>query len=378
VEAAAEVFDAPLDWGDGFGGAAATGDAMDMESDASSDEDDNNAEGKGGSKSSRARQAKRQQQEATVAAMEEARLRDDALPSSADDFERLLMGSPHSSYLYVQYMAFELARTQVDHARQLAERALRTINFRKEREKLNIWAAYLNLEQRFGVPETLAAIFKRACESADPEQVHQQMAKIYEASGATDELEALLKLGVKKFKHSPAAWMRCMQQHLRCDRRKEANAMLQRALQTLPKRLHVDTITRFGRLEFVDGSVERGRTVFEGIVSSYPKRSDLWHQYADREVAAGCINEARRLFARMSQQRFSSKRMKSLFKKWYDFEVTHGSDPVRLKRVASAAQAYVSAQQQESAPDVSANVESSDDESDGNDTGSASSSSDED
>ena len=35
------------------------------------------------------------------------------------------------------------------------------------------------------------------------------------------------------------------------------------------------------------GLVERGRTMFEGIVSSYPKRVDMWNMYLDQEISRG-------------------------------------------------------------------------------------------
>ncbi len=75
-------------------------------------------------------------------------------PESNADFERLLLGSPNSSYLWVQYMSFQLQLSEIDKARDIARRALRTINFREEQEKLNIWIALLNIENVYGTEET--------------------------------------------------------------------------------------------------------------------------------------------------------------------------------------------------------------------------------
>lgn len=36
-------------------------------------------------------------------------------------------------------------------------------------------------------------------------------------------------------------------------------------------------------LEYRLGDAERGRTIFEGIVDSHPKRWDLWSIYIDME-----------------------------------------------------------------------------------------------
>ncbi len=54
------------------------------------------------------------------------------LPTSPADFERLLMSSPNNSYVWIQYMAFHLRSIDVDAARAIAERGLKTINFREE------------------------------------------------------------------------------------------------------------------------------------------------------------------------------------------------------------------------------------------------------
>ena len=63
--------------------------------------------------------------------------------------------------------------------------------------------------------------------------------------------------------------------------------MLQRALQSLPKDSHVGLISKFGMLEFKYGQPENGRTMFEGIVSNYPKCMDIWSVYMDMEVKYG-------------------------------------------------------------------------------------------
>lgn len=59
------------------------------------------------------------------------------------------------------------------------------------------------------------------------------------------------------------------------------------ALTLLPKRKHVACILKFAILEYRNGFAERGRTIFEGLLSSEPKRTDLWSVYIDQEIAAG-------------------------------------------------------------------------------------------
>jgi rRNA biogenesis protein RRP5 len=104
-------------------------------------------------------------------------------PQSSADYERLLLGQPDSSYLWLQYMAFQLQLGEVDQARATAERALKTINIREETEKLNVWIAMLNLENTYGTDETVEEVFKRACQYNDPQEVHERLTSIYIQSG---------------------------------------------------------------------------------------------------------------------------------------------------------------------------------------------------
>lgn len=47
------------------------------------------------------------------------------------------------------------------------------------------------------------------------------------------------------------------------------------------------TISKFAQMEFKYGEAERGRTLFEEILSNYPKRVDLWSIYLDMEIKTG-------------------------------------------------------------------------------------------
>jgi rRNA biogenesis protein RRP5 len=61
---------------------------------------------------------------------EEAMLDETRAPESAADYERLILASPDNSMLWVRYIAFQIGLTEIEKARQIAERALNTINFR--------------------------------------------------------------------------------------------------------------------------------------------------------------------------------------------------------------------------------------------------------
>lgn len=65
-----------------------------------------------------------------------------------------------------------------------------------------------------------------------------------------------------------------------------ARALLPRATQQLPSQHSQNIISRFAALEFrsPNGEPERGRTMFEGLLATWPKKGDLWSQLLDLEM----------------------------------------------------------------------------------------------
>jgi len=100
-------------------------------------------------------------------------------PQTAVDYEQLLNRQPNSSDLWIRYIAFQMQVSELAKAREVAERAVSTISSSEETEKLNAWIAYLNLEVRFGNDDTVDAVFKRACQVNDQQEVYQRLASIY-------------------------------------------------------------------------------------------------------------------------------------------------------------------------------------------------------
>merc|ERR1712232_1290552 len=83
-------------------------------------------------------------------------------PQSVEDFERLLLTQGDTSIVWIRYMAFHLKMSDLERARQVAERAVKHIGFSEAKERFNVWVAYMNLECTFGSDQTAEAIFKRA------------------------------------------------------------------------------------------------------------------------------------------------------------------------------------------------------------------------
>ena len=120
-----------------------------------------------------------------------------------------------------------------------------------------------------------------------------------------------------------------------------AKAQLARSMQSLSRHKHVEVISKYAMAEFEYGSPDRGRVVFEDLLSSYPKRTDLWNLYVDKEIKHGCFSQARQLFERMITSKHNVYTMRSIFKKFLEFEILHGNDASQ-EAVKMKAKDYVS------------------------------------
>jgi len=287
-----------------------------------------------------ARRLKRQEEE--EAAKREQRVLDGEVdtPTTEAEFERLVMASPDSSLVWVQYMACCMQGGELDKARAVAKRALGRINFRLESERLNVFLAWLNLENTFGSPEALDVVLKEALQCQDQFKVYSQMAAIYSQTSKVTEAEKIYKIIVRKFSKEKEVWIKYGVFYYKNNRLSDGRFVLQRSLQSLDKRDHLDITTKFAQIEFRYGDAERGKTMFETILANYPRRTDLWSVYVDQLVKTGDTDAARALYKRMSTLDLQARRMKFLFKKWLDFETVHGTE-AGVSEVKQSAQKYL-------------------------------------
>jgi len=291
---------------------------------------------------SKAEAKRRKRVEEELAASREQRLLDGevAQPTTLEEFERLVVASPDSSLVWVQYMALAMQGGELEVARGVAKRALQRINFRLEDERLNIFLAWLNLENTFGTEEAMAEVLKEALQCCDQFKVYSQVAAIYQQSGKISEAEKIHKVMVRKFNKEKEVWIKFGIFYYKNNKLNDGRFVLQRSLQSLEKKEHLEMSSKFAQIEFRYGDPERGKTMFETILANYPRRTDLWSVYVDQLVKTGDIDAARALFRRMATLDLQAKRMKFLFKKWLDFETGHGTES-GVSEVRQAAQKYL-------------------------------------
>lgn len=287
----------------------------------------------------RAKKKAREEREQEIRAAEDRLLEID-IPKSADEFEKLVRSSPNSSFIWINYMAFMLSLADVEKARSIAERALRTINIREELEKLNIWVAYFNLENEYGNPpeDAVMKIFQRALQYCDPKKVHLALLGMYQRTEQYKLASELLDKMARKFKRSCKVWLSRIQSLLK-QNSDGIQSVVNRALLCLPQHKHIKFISQTAILEFKCGVPDRGRSLFEGMLREYPKRTDLWSIYLDQEIRLGDGDVVRALFERAISLCLPPKKMKFLFKKYLEYEKTIG-DEERIESVKKKALDY--------------------------------------
>ncbi|CAL8330288.1 unnamed protein product [Lota lota] len=314
-------------------------DAQAQDADSSEGEDQEETD----KKKSRQQQEQEKKEAEKALVQREAQLMDPGLrPQDAAAFERLLLASPNSSLVWLQYMANHLQATQIEQARSVAERALKTISFREEQEKLNVWVALLNLENMYGTEESLKKVFERAQQFCEPMPVFQQLADIYARSNKIKEAEGLYKTMVKRFRQTKGSWLSYGSFLLQQGQSDAASALLQRALQSLPSKESVELISKFAQLEFQYGDAERGRAMFDKILGTYPKRTDLWSIFIDLMIKHGSQKDVRVLFDRVIHLSVAVKKVKFFFKRYLEYEKKHGT-PESIQTVKEKALEFVEA-----------------------------------
>ncbi|GMH49278.1 hypothetical protein TrVE_jg1364 [Triparma verrucosa] len=277
----------------------------------------------------------------------------DSNPESPSDFERLLLASPNDSTVWIKYMAYHLGLNNPDDARKVGLKAIKRIPGTEEEEKLNVFMAMVSLEVNFGDSESIKRAIAEAAKSSDVEKVALRAGEVLTnfGLGKTDKKEKQASLDLadnhfktylKKLKQSVGFWLGYMKHLLKTGRGADASDLLKRSLKSLPKHEHTTISVKFASLEFEEGSVERGRTIFETILSTYKKKLDIWFVYADREVKSGNVEEARGIFKRLAEEGGrGDKQMKSVFKKWYQFEEGLGGGGEGAEKVKRLAREYV-------------------------------------
>ncbi|XP_073950124.1 rRNA biogenesis protein RRP5-like [Choristoneura fumiferana] len=284
--------------------------------------------------------AKARAEEERLRELERRAASSDAEPRSSDQFERALLASPNCSQLWIAYMAFHLQATEIDKARAVARKALNTISFREEQEKLNVWLALLNLENRFGTKESQQKTLEDALQMNDTFKIHSKLLDIYADTAKSQELSALVDLMLRKYKRDPRNYTLCGAACYRLGLLDKARHVMQKAVAVLEKKEHVSVLVQFALLERAHGERERAEALFEQVLAVYPQRVDVCATYVDMLMKTGDVQAVRQVMERMTSQKLPARKIKVLFNKWAEVEERAG-DVAQAEQIRQRAVEYI-------------------------------------
>eukprot|EP01126_Amoeba_proteus_P033648 TRINITY_DN3310_c0_g1_i1.p1 TRINITY_DN3310_c0_g1~~TRINITY_DN3310_c0_g1_i1.p1 ORF type:complete len:1748 (-),score=331.88 TRINITY_DN3310_c0_g1_i1:88-5331(-) len=262
------------------------------------------------------------------------------VPTTPKDFDRIIMETPNSSYAWIRYAAYWISKNNLEKTRETIQNALQRINPSLETEKFNVWVAWLNMENTYGNEETYNKVFHEALQYNDQKKIYLQAIKMFSSSNKTEKVEELYKILLRKFKENKGPWIKYAIWLFKQKKPKNARDLLKRSLTVLPHRKHLETISKFGQLEYKFGKQELGRTIFEDLLATYPKRINIWSVYIDQEKKLGNVEKIRELYERVTSLSISAKKMKFMMKEFIQFEQDHG-DEDRIEKIKQKAVEYI-------------------------------------
>ncbi|SBS87811.1 rRNA biogenesis protein RRP5, putative (RRP5) [Plasmodium ovale curtisi] len=267
------------------------------------------------------------------------------------DYEKLLASEKNKSAIWISYIAYYLEKGNIQEARKVAERALKTIDIHLVEEKKNIYLCYINMECTYG--DKLYDIFKRALLCNNEKYIYIHTINVLKKNNKWNELKELCEEAIRKFKYSKKIWCCYLEiLHNSFNDEEYAHNILLKGLHSLPKRKHLNMIINAARFEYKYSNKERGKNYFEKLLQEYPKRSDVWFTYLDIHINSlvkrkkqenldidtkmihvekkGKLNSyelqfIRNIFERFLAIKFKTRVMKMIFTKWLLFEKNYGS-----------------------------------------------------
>ncbi|XP_045531099.1 protein RRP5 homolog [Pieris brassicae] len=284
--------------------------------------------------------AKAREEEEKVREMEKRAIEGENEPRSVEQFQRALLASPDCSQLWIAYMAFHLQATEIERARGVARKAINTINFREEQERLNVWIALLNLEHRFGTKESQTKTLEEALQMNDRYQVHSKLLEILLDTSKQQELIQICDLMQKKYRQNINMYIVCGSVCYKAGLLEKARQLMQKGMAALEKKEHVSLLVQFAQLERAWGERERAEALFEQVLAVYPARVDVCCAYVDMLLKTGDVTRIRQVLERMTAHKLPARKMKVLFKKWIEVEEKYG-DKDQAEEIRQKALEYV-------------------------------------
>jgi len=248
------------------------------------------------------------------------------LPEDVSGWERAVITAPNNSEIWLRYSAFHIASGEIEKSRMVMDRALKTIHFREEDDRLNIWKARLNLEALYGDKESLQSQFNEAKKCNDERKVYHAVIGIQLDSNKYSSAIPILRDAVKKYPEDIELWSKLGRCQIEDGSPEKATVTLQRALQANKAKTHMMITQKFAKLQFEFGDLENGKTILEQMLKVHAKRADIWGVYGDLLLKFGDGEDARRVLLRGIEGCSKSRGRLHLMKRMINLEERIGDE----------------------------------------------------
>ncbi len=94
----------------------------------------------------------------------------------------------------------------MDSARKILDRAVHTIDIANLKDKMNLWIAYMNLENTYGTPERFKEVVQRALEVNNKREIYKHLVSIYKLSEKYDLGFEVFRICIKEFFEDIQLW----------------------------------------------------------------------------------------------------------------------------------------------------------------------------
>ena len=243
---------------------------------------------------------------------------------NAQYYEKIILQDHDNSIHWIEYASYILDTLNLESARQIFERALKVIDIAKGDQKLNIWVAYLNLENIYGNEKSFQKILDRAKEVCDKKKLYNHLIQIYMNSNKISEANDIYKNLTKDYFNDYEIWKKYIEFLFEVENKEDTISPkdgLNKSMQVLDKKSHLDIMCWYAQLLYKYNKFEEARNMFDNIVKNFPKRKDIWFIYIDKEIKFGKnLDKVRQIFDKMFEIKFKVNDLKSIMKKFLEFE----------------------------------------------------------
>ena len=156
--------------------------------------------------------------------------------ATVDELTQLLANEPNSARLWIRYMQCVFCQQHdIALAREIAARALNTIDARRTGDRINIYTAAMNLECAAGSPENVETLFEKSLRQCDALAMYERCALIYENFGHSNAADNLYERLITKVRHSApyAVYTLAGDYFMRTGQQERAHELMQRGIKQL-------------------------------------------------------------------------------------------------------------------------------------------------